>query len=52
MKQLFIITIILLSSSVIFSQKTISDYVKTDEGTVFYEKLNYGISRFLKGKTK
>lgn len=50
MKQLIIITALIFVSSLTFAQKTVSDYVKTNEGTVFYQEVNHGLFNFLNGK--
>ena len=52
MKNLIIIVTIVLSSSLIFAQKTADDYVTNEEGTIFYTNLKYGIFNFLKGEVK
>ena len=49
MKNLLIIAIIVLSSSVIFAQKTADEYVINEEGTVFFTNLKYGVFNFLRG---
>lgn len=50
MKQLIIITAILLSGSAIFAQKSVGEYVTTINGKHFYQNVNHGVFHFLNAK--
>ncbi|MBN2662372.1 MAG: hypothetical protein JXR68_01875 [Bacteroidales bacterium] len=50
MKQLIIITAILLSGFAIFAQKSVGDYVTTVNGRHFYQNVNHGVFHFLNAK--
>ena len=50
MKNLLVIAIIIISSSISFAQKTANEYVTNEEGTVFFTNVKYSIFNFIVGE--
>ena len=50
MKKIIITLSVVLLSTIVFAQKNISDYVKTQDCLFFYQKVSLGFGHFLTGK--